>query len=72
MPHPSRRSPPLQRQLDLFEPDAPSLPPGVPAWRDLPAGTRTVLTGLVTRMLIAHAQGEATDPNGPEASDDRA
>jgi len=68
MPHPSRRAPPLL-QPDLFEADAPSLPPGVASWMDLPAGTQTVLTGLVTRMLIAHAQGGASDR---EVDDDRA
>ncbi len=65
MPYPTRRSP---QQLDLFEPEAPSLPPGVPSWMDLSEGTRTMLTGLVTRMLIAHAQGDAADP---EVVDDR-
>lgn len=69
MPHPSRRS---QQQLDLFEPDAPPLSPGVPAWTELPAGAQTALTGLVTRMLIAHVQGEPADPSDPEGHDERA
>ncbi|MGB3555712.1 MAG: hypothetical protein WBA25_13845 [Jannaschia sp.] len=68
MPHPSRRS---QQQLDLFEPDAPPLPPGMPSWTDLPMGTQTALTGLVARMLIAQAQSNAAEPSDPEACDDR-
>ena len=65
MPYPSYR-PPLQ--LDLFEPVASSLLPEVPSWTALPEGTRMTLTSLVTRMLIAHAHGEAV---GPESDDER-
>ncbi len=56
MPHPSRHAQPLQ--LDLFEKSLP--PPGTPAWSALPDPTRHVLTGLVTRMLVAHAAAAAT------------
>jgi hypothetical protein len=65
MPHPSRR-PPLQ--LDLFEEVVPR-PPGVPPLAALPQRTQTVLTELVTRMLVAHARGEAADR---EDADDHA
>ncbi len=52
MPRQPRRSSP---QLELFEKDAPPVPPGTPLWTALPDKTRHALTGLVTRMLIAHA-----------------
>lgn len=65
MSRPSHR-PPLQRSL--FEQATPPLPPGVPPLTALPEGTRTALTQLVTRMLIAHARGEAA---GREVDDDR-
>ena len=52
MPRPPRRS---SLQLELFEKDASPLPPGTPLWTALPDKTRHALTGLVTRMLIAHA-----------------
>ncbi len=65
MPHPSRR-PPLQ--LDLFEREGSLLPPGVPPWTAIPEGTRTTLTELVARMLLAHVRGEGV---GPEGDDER-
>ena len=49
-----------QLQPDLFEMSTP--PPGAPAWTALPDRTRRALTGLVTRMLIAHVGAEATLP----------
>jgi hypothetical protein len=58
MPRPPRRS--LLLQLDLFQED--TLPPGAPTWTALPDQTRRALTGLVTRMLIAHAGLPATAP----------
>ena len=53
MPRPQRRSP---LQLELFEKDTRPLPPGTPTWTALPDQTQHALTGLVTRMLIAHAR----------------
>lgn len=65
MPHPSRQ-PPLQ--LDLFEEVVPR-PPGMPHLTALPERTQTVLTELVTRMLVAHAQGAAADREGADDRD---
>lgn len=52
MPRLSRRAP--TPQLELFPETTPPPPPGTPAWTMLPEQTRRVLTGLMTRMLIAH------------------
>jgi hypothetical protein len=41
---------------------------GVPSWTSLPEPTRLALTGLVTRMLIAHAGNGLLAPEG--AGDD--
>jgi hypothetical protein len=61
MPRPLRRPP--NPQLELFPERTPLLPPGAPSWSTLPEPTRRALTGLVTRMLIAHA-AEAIAPEG--------
>lgn len=52
MPRQPRRTSP---RLELFEKDAPPVPPGTPLWTALPDKTRHAPTGLATRMLIAHA-----------------
>lgn len=62
MPRPSRRPP--SRQLDLFPQTTPRLASGGPTWASLPETTRMALTGLVTRMLIAHAGAEPFEPEG--------
>jgi hypothetical protein len=36
----------------------------VPIWTALPDQTRRTLTGLVTRMLIAHAGAAPLEPTG--------
>jgi hypothetical protein len=64
MPRPLRRLP--NPQLELFPERTPLPPPGAPSWSTLPEPTRRALTGMVTRMLIAHA-GEAI---APERGDD--
>jgi hypothetical protein len=38
--------------------------PGAPTWTMLPEPTRQALTGLVTRMLIAHAGTGTFAPEG--------
>lgn len=65
MPHLSRRP---QLHLGLFE-DAALRPSGVPPLAALPQRMQTVLTELMTRMLVAHMRGKATDREG---TDDRA
>ena len=41
------------QQIDLF--DGLTLTQ-TPAWQDLPEGTRATLTGLMTRLILEHAQ----------------
>ncbi len=55
-------------QLELF-PTKPPLPPRVVSpWTTLPEQTQRALTGLMTRMLIAHAN--AALPHEGGAGDD--
>jgi hypothetical protein len=55
-------------QLELF-PTKPPLPQrAAPLWTTLPEQTQHALTGLMTRMLIAHAS--AVPPNGEGGGDD--
>ncbi len=61
----SRR--PLSPQLELFPQRTPRPSPGTPSWASLPEPTRLALTGLVTRMLIAHV---ADGPLAPEGGGD--
>ena len=56
-----RRAQTLDRQLDLFEPSPSSARGATPGWSALPNQTQRTLTGLVTRLLIAHAGGETPD-----------
>jgi hypothetical protein len=62
MPSLSRRPP--NPQLELFPEKTPRPSPGAPTWTTLPEPTRRALTGLVTRMLIAHATSEALVSEG--------
>ncbi len=51
----ARRTTP--QQLELFDPlcDAGSLP--TPHWRSLPDETQAMLTGLMVRLILDHADG---------------
>lgn len=60
MPRLSRRT--TNRQLDLFEANVPPSPEGMPSWTTLPDQTRSALTELMTRILVAHAGAVATLP----------
>ena len=62
MPRPSRRPP--GPQLELFPKGAPRPAQGAPSWTSLPEPTRMALTGLMTRMLIAHAGNGPLAPEG--------
>jgi hypothetical protein len=62
MPCPPRRLP--RRQLELFTESMSPPVDGAPTWTTLPDQTRRTLTGLFTRMLIAHAAVAAPEPEG--------
>ena len=49
------------RQLDLLDQSPPSARGATPGWHTLPPDTRRRLTGLMTRLLVEHAGGEAPD-----------
>jgi hypothetical protein len=57
---------PPNPQLELFPERTPLPSPGAPSWSALPEPTRRALTGLVARMLIAHA----AEAIAPERGDD--
>jgi hypothetical protein len=57
MQRPRRRPRRPHRQLDLGLMSVPAAPAGPPAWCALPAPTQQTLTGLLTRLLVAHAAG---------------
>jgi len=54
------RSP--DHQLDLFPSSQASTLLPVPGWNDLPEQTRQAGTGLISRLLVAHAGGTALQP----------
>ena len=51
------------QQLDLFDDDRPTTIVDTPAWPELPAETRTTLTGLMVRLILEHAG--ANRPGSP-------
>ena len=51
-------------QIELFGDKLPAALIDVPAWQDLPAATQAVLTSLMARLILDHAE---TRPAGPVA-----
>jgi hypothetical protein len=58
MQHRHPRPRPPKPQLDLFA----GSPPPTPAWSALPDQARQTLTGLMARLLLAHAGGGKFEP----------
>jgi hypothetical protein len=52
---PARRG--RSQQIDLFGGEQNSTRADLPAWQELPAEARVTLTGLMTRLILAHVQG---------------
>jgi hypothetical protein len=44
------------QQADLFGNERPSALLDAPAWQDLPAATQAVLTSLMARLILEHAE----------------
>ena len=55
-----RRGP--AQQIELFGDERPGVLVDTPAWQDLPAATQAVLTSLMARLILDHAE---TRPAGP-------
>jgi hypothetical protein len=58
----SRRRP--AQQIELFGDERPGALVDTPAWQDLPAATQAVVTSLMARLILDHAE---TRPAGPVA-----
>ena len=64
----NRRSRP-QHQIDLFGNGLSNDASGAPAWPELPAEARAVLTSLMTQLILDHAATTAT-PRAKEVDHD--
>jgi hypothetical protein len=68
--HHSRRRPPTpDRQADLFLTHRLPSADSAPGWNALPDQTQHAVTGLMTRLLLAHADGKTAELEG--AGDER-
>jgi hypothetical protein len=50
------------RQPDLFDTSPGPVVGTMPSWGSLPQKTRRTLTGLMTRLLVDHANGGPSEP----------
>lgn len=55
-----RRGP--TQQAELFGDERPGPLVDSPAWQDLPAATQAVLTSLMTRLILEHAEARRAGP----------
>jgi hypothetical protein len=63
------RRPRPQYQIDLFGSGLSNVATGAPAWPELPAEARAVLTSLMTQLILDHAATTAT-PRAKEVDHD--
>lgn len=49
------------QQTELFGNQRPGASTDTPAWQDLPAATQAVLTGLMARLILDHAETRQAD-----------
>ena len=56
----SRRGP--AQQTELFDDERPGALVGTPAWQNLPAATQAVLTSLMARLILEHAETRRDAP----------
>ncbi len=62
-----RRGP--TQQVDLFGGERTGTLVGTPAWRDLPATTQAVLTSLMARLILEHAEVRRDGPRAEAGHD---
>jgi hypothetical protein len=64
-----RRRRPAQ-QIELFGDERPGTLIDTPAWQDLPTATQTMVTSLMVRLILGHAETRPAGPVTAEASHD--
>jgi hypothetical protein len=50
------------QQAELFGNDQPGALADIPAWQDLPTATQAVLTSLMARLILGHAETRRASP----------
>ena len=50
------------QQIELFGDERSNALIDAPAWQDLPAATQAVLTSLMARLILDHAEARPTGP----------
>ena len=50
------------QQIELFGDERPGALVDTPAWQDLPAATQAVLTSLMARLILDHAETRPASP----------
>jgi len=50
------------QQAELFGDERPGALMDTPAWQDLPAATQTMLTSLIARLILDHAETRRASP----------
>jgi hypothetical protein len=63
----SRRRP--AQQIELFGDERSGALVDTPAWQDLPAATQAVLTSLMARLLLTHAERHSAGPRAEARHD---
>ena len=57
------------QQTELFGDERHGALVGTPAWQDLPTATQAVLTSLLVRLILDHAETRRADPKAEAGHD---
>ncbi len=57
------------QQAELFGDEPPCALVGTPVWQDLPAATQAVLTSLMARLILEHAEARRAGPTAEAGHD---
>ena len=57
------------QQTELFSDERPGALAGTPAWQDLPAAAQAVLTSLMARLILEHAEARRAGPKAEAGHD---